>query len=79
MARKTVGEVRIGRRFRYPLTGKVAEKLGNGDMGARIRYVGAQRKVEFTVEEWGKKPRRVSYTKPAPALIVSNGTLVEVL
>lgn len=68
-----------GTRFRYPSLDRVAVLEGLGASGARIRYEGSKRKVEFDVKSGDEVTNHVAFTAPGRMVVVSDDSTVEVL
>lgn len=74
-----IRDLEPGTRFRYPDCGKTAVLVALGNMGARVIYDGARRRVEFQAKSGDEVVADVAFEAPGSAVIVSDGSDVEVL
>ena len=68
-----------GTRFRFPDCGKTGTLVGLGQMGARVKYHGSERQVEFQAKSGDEVVADVAFIAPGAVVIVSDYSDVEVL
>jgi len=75
-----IRDLEPGQRFRYPELGKTAVLVSQGAMGARIKYDGRERAVEFTAHANDEdRAADVAFVSPGSVVIVSDYSDVEVI
>lgn len=74
-----IRDLEPGTRFRYPELGKTAVLVGQGAMGARIKYDGRERHVAFQARSGDEVVADVDFVAPGAVVIVSDYSDVEVL
>lgn len=68
-----------GRRFRLPDTGKTGQVVSVGDGGTRVKYDASARSVEFLAKSGDEVVAEVAFEAPGRAVLISSGTIVEVV
>jgi hypothetical protein len=78
-ARAKIRDLTPGTRFRYPDCGKRAVLVALSESGARIKYDGSERQVEFQAKSGDEVIAEVAFTAPGKVYLVSDYSDVEVL